>query len=858
MPDGGDFPGGKGGGPQPFSNAFHPPTISSLRYNTSQAGSPVPICYGTHRLSVNLAEFWGQQGFSTSSSKGGKGLGQSGGKKGSGANFSVNVAFGLCQGPSNFTGSALGFDGYNRVWSNGAVSFFNDVALNGYAGNDGQSPDPVFASSDTNVPVLGYSGTSYVTGTPIQLGSSPALPNISFEITGFEAGTVGSIYPGDANPASIVTDILTNSRYGAGFPAANLDSAGSIADFGLYCQANQLAMSLVLDRQQPCARWVEEIAQLTVAAVVWSGSLLKIIPYSETALTFNGATWTPDLTAQYSLTDSDFLDFGGGSDPVMVTRSDPAAATNWLSIEYMDAVNSYNPQILPVWDQGLIDQYGLRSEPAVQAHGFTNPTPAIVSAGLQLARKAYNRNTYKWKLGWRYSLLEPMDIVELTEATLGLVGTPLRIIQIDEDDNGELTVTAEELIGLTAAVHLRQTSAGTPLDFLVDPGNTNSPILFEPPAALSGGLEVWMIASGGAETAATNAATPSGDILHFAGPLPAAIVPGVTVEDLTHTAVIPAATTVVGVTPTSVTLSANVTGAGVSSGDTIGFFNANWGGCQVWVSSDGSSYSLFGTIYRGARQGVLSASLPSHADPDTVDTLSVDLHESQGRLLSGTLADADNLVTLCYCDGELVSYETATLTAAYKYDLTYLRRGAYGTPISSHSSGSNFARFGPNDPSLFRYSYPSSFIGQTIYVKLPAFNTFGQMLQSLAGVTANTYTLTGAGAVTPSNVPIQFLGIPQNGAPVSRYTFGESVNLPSGLTASVCTAGTAATASTTFNIAKNGTNIGTMNFAATATSATFAMASSHSFIAGDVLTITPTRTDATLADLSGLLVGTSG
>lgn len=207
---------------------------------------------------------------------------------------------------------------------------------------------------------------------------------------------------------------------------------------------------------------------------------------------------------------------------------------------------------------------------------------------------------------------------------------------------------------------------------------------------------------------------------------------------------------------------------------------------------------------------------------------------------------------------ELVSYETATLTAAYKYDLTYLRRGAYGTPISSHSAGSNFARFGPNDPSLFRYSYPSSFIGQTIYVKLPAFNTFGQMLQSLAGVTANTYTLTGAGAVTPSNVPIQFLGIPQSGAPVSRYTFGELVNLPSGLTASVCTAGTAATSSTTFNIAKNGTNIGTMNFAATATSATFAMASSHSFIAGDVLTITPTRTDATLADLSGLLVGTSG
>jgi hypothetical protein len=452
MPDGGDFPGGKGGGPTPFSNAFKPATIASLRYNTSQAGSPVPICYGTQRVSVNLIEYWGQQGFG-SASKGGKGLGSSGGKKGSGANYSVDVAFGVCQGPVNYTGAPLGFLSgstlENRVWADGSVAGIDDTPVNVYDGNDGQAADPVFASSDTNIPVLGYSGTSYVTGTPLQLGSTPALPNVSFEITGFETQTVGPNFLGDANPASIVTDLLTNSRYGAGFPSANLDTAGSIADFGNYCQAFEIAMSLLLDRQQPCARWVEEVAQLAVAAVVWSGSLLKIIPYGDTATTANSATWTPNLTWQYSLADSDFLDFGGGSDPVMLTRSDPAAATNWLSIEYMDSSNSYNPQILPVWDQSLIDQYGLRSEASVQAHEFTNATSATISAQLQLQRKAYIRNTYKWKLGWRYSLLEPMDIVLLTDATLGLSGAAVRITQIDEDDNGELTVTAEEIPGLT-------------------------------------------------------------------------------------------------------------------------------------------------------------------------------------------------------------------------------------------------------------------------------------------------------------------------------------------------------------------------------------------------------------------------
>src|SRR5204862_408647 len=83
--------------------------------------------------------------------------------------------------------------------------------------------------------------------------------------------------------------------------------------------------------------------------------------------------------------------------------------------------------------------------------------------------------------------------------------------------------------------------------------------------------------------------------------------------------------------------------------------------------------------------------LPSHADPDTSNTLSVDLSESQGQLLSGTTADADAFVTLCLCDGELIAYQTATLTAAHQYELTYLRRGVYGTPIGAHSSGTSFA-----------------------------------------------------------------------------------------------------------------------------------------------------------------------
>ena len=440
---------GKGGGPTPFVNSFDHPQLDSLRYNTSMAGSPIHLCYGTQRVTVNLVEFWGFSG--KAGGKGGKGLGGSGGKKGSNQQYSVNVAFGLCQGPVSFKDGA-GHD--LRVWANGGIAAgLGAIGLNGYPGNDGQAPDPVFLSADTNQPVIAYSGLCYVTGTPIQLGSSPALPNLSFEIFGVAAGTAGPDFPNDARPDHIAADLLTNSRYGAGFPPGNLDSAGSLADWGNYCQAARLAMSLLLDRQQPAARWLEELAQLTVSAVVWSGNLLKLVPYGDMPLAANGASWSPNLTWQYALTDSDFLPWQesteGGSDPVLLTRADPAQATNWHSLEYMDAANSYNPQIVAVFDQGLIDRYGLRSEPQIQAHEFTNAASAAVSAQLQLQRKAYIRNSYKFKLGWKYALLEPMDIVLISDAALGLSEAAVRITEIAEDDNGELTVTAEEIPGLT-------------------------------------------------------------------------------------------------------------------------------------------------------------------------------------------------------------------------------------------------------------------------------------------------------------------------------------------------------------------------------------------------------------------------
>jgi hypothetical protein len=91
---------------------------------------------------------------------------------------------------------------------------------------------------------------------------------------------------------------------------------------------------------------------------------------------------------------------------------------------------------------------------------------------------------------------------------------------------------------------------------------------------------------------------------------------------------------------------------------------------------------------------------------------------------------------------------------------------------------------------------------------------------------------------------------------ILRFIATRAFRLPQNLTGSQAKAAVAADASTTFAIKKNGSDVGSFNFAGAATSATFTMASDTDFAAGDVLTIVaPGSPDADLADIAVTLKG---
>lgn len=155
-----------------------------------------------------------------------------------------------------------------------------------------------------------------------------------------------------------------------------------------------------------------------------------------------------------------------------------------------------------------------------------------------------------------------------------------------------------------------------------------------------------------------------------------------------------------------------------------------WGGCDVFVSDDNSHYRLAGQITNTARIGTLSATISK-------DTTTIEVSVN-GTFLSGTEQDAERGNTLCWLDGECLSYQTATLLSNGHYQLTGCIRAQYNTSATSHAAGASFARL---DATLLHIPFHKEDVGKKIWLKFASYNIFGSGNQSMAEVKAYEYTI---------------------------------------------------------------------------------------------------------------------
>ena len=212
-----------------------------------------------------------------------------------------------------------------------------------------------------------------------------------------------------------------------------------------------------------------------------------IVTYTVTAPT----AYAPNLTPVYALTDADFVDQKGNKDPVQVERADVFSLPTIQRVEVSSRSNRYSPVPVEARDQAQIEIYGPRVGSIIQAHEICDEFtmgPAIAQTILQ--RELYVRTKFTFTLSPEYCLLDPMDVVTITDANLGLSNYPVRVISIEEDDKGLLAITAEELVfGVsTPGVNPSAGSGNFSQDWAVPAVPVNTPLIFQPPTAGTGGV----------------------------------------------------------------------------------------------------------------------------------------------------------------------------------------------------------------------------------------------------------------------------------------------------------------------------------------------------------------------------------
>lgn len=466
------------------------PMLGALRVQQSSYGVTLPIVYGRTRIPGNLVWYGDFKAIAHTETQ------NSGGKGGGGVKqsqtsytYEAAVVMALAEGPVSAIQSV--WRGKERYSGAGALSQLG-LALS--TGTEGQAAWG-YLTSNHPAEAIGYSGTATVQGAAYQLSDNAEVHNHNFEIDGklqFGGGVV------DADASAFIPDVLTSARYGAAFPAAHI---GDLSWYGSYVQALGLFVSPAMTQQREAREWIDDWCRMTNSAAVWSEGLLKIVPYGDQAASGNGADFEPDTTPQYDLTVDDFIVDRPDEDPVKVARKSPADAYNKVTVEFVDRDNQYNVAPISADDLRAIELFGERAMDVIQMHDICSAEVANTVARLILQRQLYVLNTYTFRLGWRYSRLEPMDLVTLTDGDL-LDRKVVRITRVsdtgDSEDKG-ITFEAEDWpLGVASATaYPHERGSGFSHDYNAEPGNASDPVFFEAPVTLTTtGLEVYAAVSG--------------------------------------------------------------------------------------------------------------------------------------------------------------------------------------------------------------------------------------------------------------------------------------------------------------------------------------------------------------------------
>lgn len=334
---------------------------------------------------------------------------------------------------------------------------------------------------------IGYPGVAIV-GQVVGSTTYDASQNYEFEVRGLLSGTGGT--DDDADPASVIRDVLgcdpttgepkvdsgtgaSTDPYGAQFPFVvdtdtGLDGTAASSYRRYVAQAGAWISPVFDDRVQAIDALDAELCEPTNAEPLWrSDGTLKIVPRADTTV----GTFSPVTSVRYALDRDDLLSDGG--DPVRLEVTPETDTYNLCPVTYrdrnpqgavIDGTLAYSDATEEDPDPVDVALRGERPAAEVSYRSICLRDWALRLSRILAQRQVRARQTIEFALPWRFSRLEPCDLVTVTDEVFPFSLAPFQIREIEEDmETGVLTIRAQEWEGGVnhATAHTTQSSDGS-------------------------------------------------------------------------------------------------------------------------------------------------------------------------------------------------------------------------------------------------------------------------------------------------------------------------------------------------------------------------------------------------------------
>lgn len=336
-------------------------------------------------------------------------------------------------------------------------------------------------------------------------------------------------------------------------------------------------------------------------------------------------------------------------------------------------------------DQTSIEQFGYRRAEDVTAGLLTDEETVQRIGSILVGRTAWPRMEARFRLPWRFVLLEPGDIVLLTCSVSCINRVPFQILSIEEDGEGTLHIEAIEYITGQGTAVLYNQQLPTPIlpQTDVDPGKVRTFVVLEPTADLTeGNLQLWVAIASGSK--------------YWGG--------------------------------------AHIW---VSEEGEEAYFYAGTIRTPARIGSLRATLAMGGTLVTlpdGRRRW---EDATNTVDVEMLENLTND--EGVDEVLSVSLLDAQDYKSAVYIGGgddaiipyEVISYVDATLQPgeSRRYTLDSLYRKAFNTVEQNHAVNAQVLFLDPSR--ILRLSIPERLIGRRLRVKALSYNIYGTKQQQL-------------------------------------------------------------------------------------------------------------------------------